>query len=84
MLQQAYGEDTLKRSTVFKWVQCYWEGQKDPMDNRRSGRPSASHSDENTDWVHSLMLSDHQTTVQMITDELQIGKHPFTRFWWRI
>jgi hypothetical protein len=26
MLQQAYGEDGLKRSTVFKWVQCYREG----------------------------------------------------------
>jgi hypothetical protein len=23
MLQQAYGEDALKRRTVFKWVQCY-------------------------------------------------------------
>jgi hypothetical protein len=23
MLQQAYGEDALKRSTVFKWVQRY-------------------------------------------------------------
>jgi hypothetical protein len=23
MLQQAYGEDALKRSTVFKWVQHY-------------------------------------------------------------
>jgi hypothetical protein len=25
MLQQAYGEDALKWSTVFKWVQCYRE-----------------------------------------------------------
>jgi hypothetical protein len=25
MLQQAYGEDALKRSTVFKWAQCYQE-----------------------------------------------------------
>jgi hypothetical protein len=36
MLQQAYGEDALKRSTVFKWVQCYQEGRKDPTDNKRS------------------------------------------------
>jgi hypothetical protein len=26
MLQQAYGEHALKRSTVFKWVQHYQEG----------------------------------------------------------
>jgi transposase len=74
MLQQAYGENALKRSTVFKWMQRYREGRKDPTDNKRSGRPSTSLSDENSDRVHSLMLSDHQMTVQMIADELQIGK----------
>jgi transposase len=55
MLQQAYGEDALKRSTVFKWVQHYQKGQKDSMDNKRSGRPSTSRSDENIDRVHSLV-----------------------------
>jgi transposase len=73
MLQQAYGEDALKRSTVFKWVQRYREGRKDPTD-KRSGCPSTSCSDENIDRVHSLVLSDRQMTVQMIADELQIGK----------
>jgi transposase len=74
MLQQAYGEDALKRSTVFKWMQCYREGQKDPTDNKRSGCPSTLHGNENIDRVDSLMLSDRQMTVQMIADELQIGK----------
>jgi hypothetical protein len=74
MLQQAYGEDALKRSTVFKWVQRYQEGRKDSTDSKRSGWPSTSHSDENIDWVHSLVLSDRRMTVQMIADELQIGK----------
>jgi transposase len=73
MLQQAYGEDALKRSTVFKWVQRYQEGRKVPTD-KRSGHPSTSCSDENIDHVHSLVLSDRQMTVQMIADELQIGK----------
>jgi hypothetical protein len=74
MLLQACGEDALERSTVFKWVQCYREGRKDPKDNKRSGRSSTSGSDENIDRVHSLVLSDHRMTVQMIADELQIGK----------
>jgi transposase len=30
MMQQTYGEEALKRSTVFKWVQRYREGQKIP------------------------------------------------------
>jgi hypothetical protein len=74
MLQQAYGEDALKRSAVFKWVQHYREGRKDPTDNKRSEHPSTSHSDENINRVHSLVLSDRRMTVQMIADELQIGK----------
>jgi hypothetical protein len=74
MLQQAYGEDALKRSTVLKWVQRYREGRKDTTWNKRSGRCSTSRSDENIDWVHSLVLSDHRITVQMIADDFQIGK----------
>jgi transposase len=49
MLQQAYGEDALKRSTAFKWVHHYREGRRDPSDSKRSGRPSTSRSDENID-----------------------------------
>jgi transposase len=79
MLQQDYGEDALKRSTVFKWVQRYREGQKDPTDNKRSGRPSTSRSDENIDRVHSLMLSDCQMTVQMIADWKNIHLLDFDR-----
>jgi hypothetical protein len=74
MLQQAYGEYALKRSTVFKSVRRYQGGQKDPMDNKRSGCPSTLRSNENTDRLHSLVLSDRRMTVQMIADELQIGK----------
>jgi hypothetical protein len=59
MLQQAYGEDALKRSTVFKCVQCYQEGRKDPTDNT-----STSRSDNNIDRVHSLTLSDRQVTIK--------------------
>jgi transposase len=74
MLQQAYGEDALKRSTVFSWVQHYREGRKDPKDNKRSGHPSTSRNNENIGRVHSLVLSDSQMTVQMIADELHIGE----------
>jgi hypothetical protein len=69
MLQQA-----LKRSTVFKWLQHYQEDRKDTMDNKRSGRPSTLHNDENINQMHSLVLIDHRMTVQMIADEVQIGK----------
>jgi hypothetical protein len=74
MLQQAYGEVALKRSSVFRWGQRYREGRKDPTDNKMLGCPSTWRSDENIDRVHSLVLSDCRMTVQMIADELQIGR----------
>jgi hypothetical protein len=67
-------EDTLKRSTVFKWVQRYQVGRRNPRDHKRAKHPSTSRSDENINRAHSLMLSDRRMTVQMIADELQIGK----------
>jgi transposase len=74
MLQQAYGEDALKRSIAFKRVQRYREERKGPTDNKRSGCASTLCSDKNIDQMHSLMLSNCWMTVQMIADELQIGK----------
>jgi hypothetical protein len=37
MLQQAYGEDSLKRSTVFKWVKRYQGGRKIPWTTKDQG-----------------------------------------------
>jgi transposase len=37
MLQQAYGENALKKSTVFKWVQRYREGRKIPCTTKGQG-----------------------------------------------
>jgi hypothetical protein len=44
------------------------------MDSKRSGHPSTSRGDENLDQMHSPVLSDCRMTVQMIADELRIGK----------
>jgi hypothetical protein len=55
-LQQAYGEDALKRSTVFKWVQHY-QGRKDPTNNKRSGHPSTSHGDKNIECIRSFSVT---------------------------
>jgi hypothetical protein len=56
-------------------TQHYREGRKYPTDDKRSGCPSTSRSDENINGVHPLVLSDRRMAVQMIADELQIGKN---------
>jgi transposase len=72
ILQQAHGEDVLKRSTVFKWVQRYREGRKHSTDNKRLGRLSTLRSYENIECI--LSCCDCQMTVQMIADELLNGE----------
>jgi hypothetical protein len=74
MLQQAYGEDALKKEHCLQVGAALSRRPKNLTDNKRSGRPSTSGSDENIDRVHSLVLSDLRMTVQMVADELQIGK----------
>ena len=74
MLQQFYGEDTLKEGTVFKWVQHFQEDRENPKDDARSEHPSTSSGNENIDHVRSLVLSDRGLTVRMITEELGLGK----------
>ena len=58
-------ECTLKERTVFKWVQCFWEGREDPKDDARSGRPCTS---------SSLVLNDRRLIVRMRAEELFWGK----------
>jgi hypothetical protein len=55
MLQHADGEDALKRSTVFMWVQCYRESWEDPTENKRFKAPS----DFVHRWKHQLSAFSH-------------------------
>ena len=39
-LQLVYGSEAVKRTTVFKWLKRFREGQERIKDDARSGRPS--------------------------------------------
>jgi transposase len=42
MLQTAYGDEALGRSTVFDWFRRFKEGREDLQDDPRRGRASTS------------------------------------------
>jgi len=47
MLAQVYGDNTMKKTTVYKWVKRFSEGRESVTDEERSGRPATSRTEEN-------------------------------------
>jgi len=46
MLDQAYKEDAMSRSSVFEWHKLFREGRELVEDDHRAGRPSTSRTDD--------------------------------------
>ena len=48
MLVKVYGENVMKKTSVYKWVKHFSEGRESVTDEERSGRPATSTTEENT------------------------------------
>ena len=46
MLVQVYGDNAMKKTTVYKWVKRFTEGRESVTDEERSGRPATSRNEE--------------------------------------
>ena len=66
LLQEVYGDDTMSRTRLFEWHRRFKERRKEVEDDNRSGRPSASRTDENFERVRQKVRSDRRLTVRMI------------------
>jgi hypothetical protein len=47
MLVQVYGDNTIKKIVVYKWVEDFSEGRESVADEELSGRPATSRTKEN-------------------------------------
>ena len=72
-LQRAYGEHSLSRAQVFRWHKSFLEGREQVEDKPCVGRPT-SKTDDNVERVRSLVRSDHQLTLRMISSELNLNQ----------
>jgi len=61
------------KNSSFWVVQEVQEGREEVEDDRRSGRPSISRTEENVQRVREKVRSDRRLTVRMITDELNMN-----------
>ena len=42
MLVRVYGDNTMKKTAVYKWVKRFSEGRESVTDEERSGRPATA------------------------------------------
>ena len=54
-------------------AQSFLEGREQVEDEPRAGRPSTSKTDDNVERVRSLVRSDRQLTLRMISSELNLN-----------
>jgi len=47
MLVQVYRDNAMKKTTVYKWVKCFYKGRKSVTDEEKSGRPATSRTEKN-------------------------------------
>ena len=87
-LQRAYGEHSLFRAQVFRWLKSFLEGPEQVEDEPRAGRLSTSKTADNVERVRSLVRSDRPLTLRMgselnlnwftvhqiLTQDLDMGK----------
>jgi len=79
-LQRAYGEHSLCRAQLFRWHKSFVEGREQEEDEPRAGRTLTSKTDDNVERVRSLVRSDRQLTLRMISSELNLNLLPSIKF----
>ncbi|PNF37150.1 hypothetical protein B7P43_G00413 [Cryptotermes secundus] len=72
LLIVAYGEYTMKKSSVFEWHTQFKEGQ-DVQDDPRSGQAKMQRTDANVDKVQTMVRSNQILGVRLIAEELNMN-----------
>lgn len=94
MLREAYGPDTMGRSTFYHWFNRFKEGREDVTDNDRSGRPTTVKTEVNVATVGALVKQNkglsfrqigkmtnisHQSVRQIVRETLKIRHTPVAK-----
>jgi len=74
MLVQVYGDNVMKKTTVYKWVKRFSEGKESVTEEERSGRPATSRTEENIAKVRQILRENRQLTVSSIAEQVNIDR----------
>lgn len=72
-LLPVYGEDTLDRSSIQRWVQRFKEGDFSLLDNPRCGRPSTVVSDVNKETINQIIQNDRCVTTRQLAEMTRLS-----------
>jgi hypothetical protein len=74
MLQTAYGDKDLSRSSLIECFKRFEEGREDLQDDPSSGSPSTSRNADTMANVLKMVILDRPLTLRMMSDELNINE----------
>ena len=73
LIQKAYGDAALSRTTIFEWHKWFRECRESVKDDERNGR-STRRTDDNIAAVDKMVKEDRNMTSRLIADTLGIPK----------
>ena len=68
-----YGDSAIDYSTVTRWVKWINDGQEEPADRSRSGRPSSAHSSVNIGKADELIKENRRITINELAESLGVS-----------
>jgi transposase len=74
LVQKAYGNGALNRSTVFRWYSRFRDGRYLVEDDERGGRPKSTRNEVNNAAVADLIKNYPRIASRMIAESLNIHK----------
>ena len=74
LVQEAYGNEALNRSNVFRWYSRFRDGRELVEDEERCGRPKSTRTEVNIAAVADLVKNDRRIASRMIAESLNITK----------
>jgi hypothetical protein len=73
LIQKAYSDAALSRTTIFEWQKRFREGREPVKDDERSCQPTTSQTDDNI-AVDKMVKEDRKVMFWLIADTLGIPK----------
>jgi len=74
MLVQVYGDSVTKKTAVYKWVKRFSEGRESVTDEKRSGRPETSRTEENIVKFRQILRENRRLTVRSIAEQVNVDR----------
>jgi len=71
---QVYGDNAMKKTAVYKWVKRFSEGRESVTDEKKSGQPATSRTEENIAKVCQIVRENRRLIVRSKAEQVNIDR----------